>query len=243
MESETSSSLLLAEFLDVLPKSALILSSQGQQLSGESLKVCYANRAFLDIIGDDLGESDPDSDSDPELAVEGGSLTSMLKAKCVHPTMSRFIKWIDTVLQNPGAGHGLRTSFQGNEVAGEGPAAAHRKIVDIKWKAVVLKNSYVILTGKTTGAASYFTGGVAHRPSLLRMPSQTSLHSQDTTESPSAIKAVSPYSPASSARTQLPELGFTTSYFTEAFAEGTATSPKGLDPWRHSEKVYCKVFP
>jgi hypothetical protein len=218
------SSLLLEDFLDVLPKSALILTSHGQQLSGGSLKVCYANPAFLDIIGDDSG-------------LEGeGSLTSMLEAKCVHPTMPRFIKWVDTVLQNPGARHGLRTSFQGNEIVGHGPAAAHQKILDIKWKAFVLNEKYVVLTGKTTGAASYFTGGagpVVTRPTLQRMPSATSTHSTDSTESPHAIRAISPGSPTSFPVGPLSDSS--PSYFTEAFTEGT--SPKGLHPWRHRERV------
>src|SRR5271170_3016930 len=115
MESHPSA-LLLEDFLDVFPKPALILTSQGQPLSMDSLKVCYANRAFQDIMGDDPG------------LVGGGSLTSMLKTTCVHPAMPRFINWIDTVLRNPGAGHGLRTSFQGNGSIGEGPTAAHQKI-------------------------------------------------------------------------------------------------------------------
>ena len=228
MESALSSSLLLKDFLDVFPKSALILTPQSQQLSGDSFKVCYANQAFLDIIGDEVGG--------PKLAEEN-SLTSILKAKCIHPTMSRFIKWIDSVLQNPRAGHGLRTSFQGSEIVGEGPATAHRKIVYIKWKALVLKETYVILTGKTTGSSSYFTGGkgpVASRPSVLRMPAQMSTHSIDSIESPPAISAVSPGSSTGSVvGTEISS----PSYFTEAFTEREVTSPKGLDPWRHTEKV------
>jgi len=223
------SSLLLEDFLDVSPKPALILTSDGQQLSGNSLKVCYADRAFLDIIGDDHG-----------LAGEG-SLTSILKAKCVHPTMRRFIKWIDTVLRNPSAGHGLRTSYQGNEIVGERPAAAHRTIVDIKWKALVLKSTYVILSEKTTGNSSYFTGGADPvRLSLLRMPSQTSPH--ESTDSSNAIKAVSPNSPALSDGHTGTKLN-SPSYFTEVFREGKATSPKGLHPWGHSEKVRPPSLP
>ena len=224
MES-LASTLLLEDFLDVFPKPTLILTSRDQPLSGDSLQVCYANRAFLDIIGDD-----------PVLVGEG-SLTSMLKAKCVHPAMPRFINWIDTVLRNPRAGHGLRTSFQGDENMGEGPVAAHQKIVDIKWKALTLKSTYVILTGKTTGTSSYFTGGADPvRPSLLRMPSQTSIDSNDSQH---AMVAISPGSPTHSDGGR--DAGVSPSYFTGAFREGKVTSPKGLRPWRHRETVTYQV--
>ena len=223
MESVPSSSLLLEDFLEIFPKSALIITLQEREVlsRADSIKVCYANPSFLNIIGHDYGDEEDVHDS----------LTSMLKTKCVHPSMSRFIKWIDTVLQKPTSGHGLRTSFEMSEIAGEGPPAAHRRIVDIKWKAIVLQKKYVVLTGKTTGASSYFAGGPS-RPSFLRMPSASSKHS---IESPT-ITAVSPVSPSSSIDTQA-DMGFTTSYFTEAFTDGKVGSPKGLDPWRHSEKV------
>ena len=220
MESHPSA-LLLEDFLDAFPKPAMILGSQDQQLSGDSFQVYYANRAFLAIIGDVAG-----------LAGEG-SLTSMLKAKCVHPAIPRFFSWIDTVLRSPRAGHGLRTSFQGNESIGDRPATAHQKIVDIKWKALVLKSTYVILTGKTTGTSSYFTGGANPvRPSLLRMPSQTSIDSADSQQ---AIAAISPGSTTLSDGGQGTEVS--PSYFTGAFREGKVTFPKGLHPWRHREKV------
>jgi hypothetical protein len=235
MASAPLSSLLLHDFLDVLPKSALIIRSRP---SGDSLTVCYANQTFLDIVGHDSADSDLGTGIDVS-----NSLTSMLRTKCVRPTMSRFIKWIDTVLQNSSGGHGLRTSFEVNENVGEGPPTAHRKIVDIKWKARVLKSTYVILTGKVTGTASYFTGGASTRPtrpSLLRMRSDTSHNSNESNESPSVIRAISPILPSSPIDIHPPGSGFTTSYFTEAFTEDKAGSPKGLDPWRHTEKVSCQ---
>jgi hypothetical protein len=230
MESEPLSSLLLQDFLDVLPKSALIIRSQ---LSGDSLTVCYANRTFLDIVGHDFADSNLTREQE-----RFDSLTAMLRTKCVRPTMSRFIKWIDTVLQNSSGGQRLRTSFEVNEIVGEGPPAAHRKIVDIEWKARVLRNTYVILTGKSTGTASYFTRGTTPRPSLLRMPSEKSQHSIESTESPSAMRAASPI--ISPLQIQASGTAFTTSYFTEAFADDKLGSPKGLEPWSHSEKVSCQ---
>ena len=193
MESKMLPSVFLEDFLDVLPKSALVLKSHSQLSSGDSLKVSYANRAFLDIIGDDFGGMD----------AETFDLTSLLQAKCVHPAMSRFIKWIDSVLQNPTAGHSLRTSFEGNEVAEKG-ASSHRRIVDIEWEAVVLQ-TYIVLTGKTTGTAAYFREKAlvtrhSPRPSLHRLPSNTSMSSQSGTSEVTSdigiptIKAISPCS-------------------------------------------------
>ena len=236
MDSKVLPRVFLEDFLDACPKSALVLTSHSGLLSGDSLKVCYANRAFLDIIGDDFGAAT-------------SNLTSLLEAKCVHPAMSRFIKWIDSASQNPSAGHSLRTSFEGNEVAREGPASSHRKIVDIEWEAVIL-DSYIVLTGKTTGTAAYFREKAPvtphpTRPSLQRLPSHTSTMSQpDTSDLTSSvgtptIEAVSPDQISASREVGEPDTGtsFTTSYFTEAFADSNLSSPKGLDPWRHSEKV------
>ena len=241
MESKVLPSVLLENFLDVSPNSALVLKSDSQVLSRDSLKVCYANRAFREIIGDDFWGVD-----------SSDNLTSLLQAKCVHPAMPRFIKWIESASQNPSAGHSLRTSFEGNEVAEQGPASLHGKIVNIEWEAVVLQ-TYIVLTGKTTGTAAYFkekppVTSHPQRPSLQRLSSHTSVSTQpDSSEVTSGfgtptIKAISPgTSDQSSAGQPIgePDTGpsFTTSYFTETFGDSKSTSPKGLDPWRHSEKV------
>ena len=237
MESKVLPSLLLENFLDVCPKPALVLKSL---LSGDSPEVCYANRAFLEIIGDDFWGMDTSD-----------NLTSLLQAKCVHPTMPRFIKWIESTLQNPSGGRSLRTSFEGNEVAENGPASSHRKIVDIEWEAVVLQ-TYIVLTGKTTGTAAYFKEKPPvtpyQRPSLQHLSSQTSVSTQpDSSEVTSGlgiptIKAVSPGTSDQSSTGQViseSDTGttFTTNYFTETFDDRNPTSPKGLDPWHHNEKV------
>ena len=221
MESKVLPSLLLEDFLDVCPKSALVLKSDSQLLSGDSLKVCYANRAFQEIVGDGLGGLNTSD-----------NLTSLLQAKCLHPAMPRFIKWIDSALQNPSAGHSLRTSFEGNEVAEKGPTSLHRKIVDIEWEAVVLQ-TYIVLTGKTTGTSAYFKEKPPvtphpQRPSLQRLPSHTSISTQpDSSEVTSGfgtptIKAISPGTSDQGSVGQIisesdTSTSFTTSYFTETF--------------------------
>jgi hypothetical protein len=236
-------SVFLKDFLDVYPDPALVLkSSRTRLLAEDSLNVCYANAAFLDIIGDGLGRYGTES---PD------SLTALLKDKCVHPAMSRFVKWIDTVLQNPDSGHNLRTSFQGNEVIGSGPVATHQKIVGIDWEAVVLRKTYIVLTGKTTGTTMYFPGGTRPlpktptrpRPSLQHLPSYTLAQIEALSESPKSIevvtvKAVSPSTSDRGSPGEVRDTPFTTSYFTEGFADAVPSSPKGLDPWRHSEKVF-----
>jgi len=244
MESKVLPSVLLESFLDACPKPALVLRSDRQLLSGDSLKVCYANRVFRDIVGDDFwGMHTSDN------------FTLLLQAKCIHPAIPRFIKWIESALQNPSAGHSLRTSFEGNDVVEKGP----RKIVDIEWEAVELQ-MYIVLTGKTTGTPLYFQEEPPftphpQRPPLLRLPSHTPSRSvstqPDSFEGASGfgtptIKALSPGTYDQSSFRQVfiePDTvtSFTTSYFTETSGDSMPTSPKGLDPWRHSEKVVLLV--
>ena len=170
------------------------------------------------------------------------NLTSLLQAKCVHPAMSRFIKWIDSALQNPRAGHSLRTSFEANEVADQGPALLHRKIVDIEWEAVVLQ-TYIVLIGKTTGTAAYFKEKPPvtqhpQRPSLQRLPSHTSVSTQpDSSEVTSGYRHpynqgnIARHSDQSSIGQMISEsdtgTSFTTSYFTETFGNSKPSFSKG----------------
>lgn len=237
MESKVLPSVLLENFLDVYPRPSLIVKSESQLLSGDSLKVCYANRAFREIIGDDFWGMDTSN-----------NLTLLLQVNCIHPEMPRFIKWIESAVQNPSAGQSLRTSFEGNDVAEKGP----RKVVDIEWEAVVLQ-TYVVLTGRTTGTTAYFKENPPvtphpQRPALQRLPSRTSVSTQpDSIEGTSGfgtptIKAISPGTFDQRSVGQVisgSDIGtsFTASYFTEMSGESKPTSPKGLDPWRHSEKV------
>src|SRR5437762_6311911 len=115
MESKTFSSVLLEDFLNVSPKSALVLKSQSQPLSENSLKILYANPVFLDIIGYDFQLARLEA-LDAEAS---DNLASLLHAKCVHPSLSWFIKWVVAVLENPGEEQRLRTSFQWNKVSND----------------------------------------------------------------------------------------------------------------------------
>jgi hypothetical protein len=243
-------SIFLEEFLDASPKSALIIGSEGERSSGEAVKVCYANRAFLDMIGDASAESVSERS-------DGGTdedLTTMILAKCVRPSTSRFIKWTDTVFQNPTVGHSLRTSFQGFSATEEGPAAPRRQIVDIVWNAVVVQNTYIVLTGKTTGTVSFFKGEnespETESPPSLRVP----MTSPPTTPSRSTelrdpdvdqIKSASSVSSGSSVGgrpTLKTNSSTSTAYFTDKFTDtNTPAAEKGLDPWRHREKVYFQA--
>lgn len=243
MKSKVLSSVILEDFLDASPKPAFVLKSHTQPLSADSLKVVYANQAFLDIIGDGflgMGLEGMDAESSDDL-------TSLLQAKCVQPTMSRFVKWIDTVLLDPNTGYSLRTSFQGAEVTTGGTGALNRQVVNVEWEAVVLLKTFVVLTGKLIGTALYFTGEQPRRPSLRHLPSHNSYRNQaisEPKENPSdtsayAINVVTPGSNRSSIGGEFGEYESTspTSYFTEGFVGSTQSSPKGLDPWRHHEKV------
>lgn len=248
MKSKILSSVILEDFLDASPKPAFVLKSHTQLLSADSLKVVYANRAFLDIIGDGflgMGLEGIDAESSDDL-------TSLLQAKCVQPTMSRFVKWIDTVLLDPNTGYSLRTSFQGAEVTTGGTGALNRQVVNVEWDAVVLLKTFVVLTGKLTGTALYFTGEKSaleqpRRPSLRHLPSHNSHRNQAINEpnenlsdiSAFAINVVTPGSNRSSIGGEFGEYESTspTNYFTEGFVGSTQSSPKGLDPWRHHEKV------
>lgn len=243
MESKAFSSVLLEDFLEASPKHALVLTSQSQPISVDSLKVSYANPAFRDIIGDHFAWARPDGLD----AVTSNNLAFLLHTNCIYPSVSHFVKWIDTVLQNPGIeGHRLQTSFQRNKAGNESPTGSHLNVVDIEWEAVVVQQRHIILAGKTTQQAPVTR---TPRPSMVRLPSHSLTRIQqisETSSSPSSIestRAIKASSPDTAARRSIGGQGiseqqsFTTSYFTEAFATNTPSSPKGLDPWRHDEKV------
>jgi hypothetical protein len=246
-DSTAMRSIFLEEFLDASPKSALIIGSEGQRSSGDSVKVCYANRAFLDIIGDASAESVSEhSDGGAE-----GDLTTMILAKCVRPSTSRFIKWTDTVFLNPSVGHSLRTSFQGFSASEEGPAAPRRQVVDIVWNAVVVQDTYIVLTGKTTGTVSFFKGEKESPESESPHSSRVPVASQPTTSSPprdlhdpdaDQMKSVSSISSAGGRPALKTNSSTSTTYFTDKFTDtNTPAAEKGLDPWRHREKVYLQA--
>src|ERR1700737_4608 len=192
MEAKVLPLLLLEDFLNASPKPALVLSSRVKSLLGDSLKVWYTNRPFLDIIEDDVRDREL-----AELGAENSdTLTSLLLAKCINPTSSQLSKWIDTVLQNSNAPHRLRTSFQGPvEVPDDGPVRSYRTVIDIEWEATVLQKTYIVLTGKITGKTSYIIGGTeSHprpRPSFTHLPSPT-IHDEGLSNAGAHAKSVTP---------------------------------------------------
>lgn len=216
MESPVSP-LFLEEYLGECARPAIILSSRDPQSTGVSLEVYYANRALLDIVGYDDGTAD--------------ELTSLLQTKCIHPSMSRFVRWIDQVLRSPRSKHVLRTSFQAKS-----PPQAHvssRHTVDIEWKPVVLRQTYVILMGKVKEVVSYFNGENAIEkqiPSCTRSPESNS-NVSDTGISVSSN---------SSTKSSVGHTNRTTTYF---MGSETAPAQKNLEPWSHNEKVTSTVTP
>jgi hypothetical protein len=233
--------ILLEEFLDASAKPAIIISSEDYRFSRDSVKVCYANRTFLDILGDTsapAGTSSADYDH----------LTSMILTKCVHPSTSRFMKWTETVLQSATTEQTLRTSFEAHNVTQEQSAPNRQQIVDIVWKAVVVQQTYIVLTGKSTGTVSYFKG---ETPTMVesRPPSQTSsqpsirVDTADNTDNEFRKGSVSSDSSTPSMRSGKAASSNSTTYFTDSFSDTTTPAiEKGVNPWRHKEKVSFKVL-
>jgi hypothetical protein len=250
MERDGFSSVSLEEYLDICPKPALVLVSNLEP----SLEVCYSNRAFFEILGDNVkfpAVNDLDEDA-------SDNLSSIFQRICVHPSTSQFIKWIDAVVQNPGANpESLLTTFEmpvdTSKITTQESGPSQRTIVEIEWDAVVLQKKYILLIGKTMGKISNgdgesWTTNEPPRPPLQRSPSpsatllpivpDTNYIPNNTTH---ATKAVSP---GASGRNSVIEVGrrtesFTTTYFTEQSPDSALSSPKGVDPWRHHEKVAC----
>jgi hypothetical protein len=244
MEPDGFSSVCLKHYLDICPKPALVLVSNRQPSLEDSFNVCYSNRAFLDVVSDD--ETLPAVHGFDQEASD--NLSSILQSKCVHPTTSQLVEWVDTVLQNPDVPHNLLTTFRENKSTTQGTDVSHRTFVEIEWDAVVLQKTYIVLTGKTTGIPSNTDGEKAITP--RRLPSSALIplpipYANDISNNGAhTTKAVSP---GSSARNAVIELGrrtepFTTTYFTEPSQDSAVSSPKGVDPWRHHEKVKSIVI-
>jgi hypothetical protein len=252
METDGFSSVCLEEYLEVCPKPALVLVSNRRPSPGASLKVCYSNRAFFEILGDN--ENFPAvNDVDEE---DSDNLSSILQRKCVHPTTSQFVKWIDAVVQNPGASQdslltSFETTFEASKSTTPEADTSQRTFVEIEWDAVVLQKKYILLTGKTVGIVSSGDGESSNTnepppcPPLQETPTAfvTLPLVPDTSYIPnSGTHATKAVSPGVSGRNTVIELGrraesFTTTYFTEQSPHSELSSPKGVDPWRHHEKV------
>jgi hypothetical protein len=242
MEPDGFSSVCLKEYLDICPKPALVLVSTSQPSLEDSFNVCYANRAFLDVIYKD--EKLPAIRGFDQKASD--NLSSILQSNCVHPTAYQFVEWINTVLKNPNVPHNLLTTFQENKRTTQGTDVSLRTFIEIEWDAVVLQNTFILLT--CTRIPSNTDGEKAITNTARRPPMQSSaalmpLPIPATSEvSNNGAHTTKAMSPGSSRRNSVSELGrrtepFTTTYFTEPSRDSAVSSPKGVDPWRHHEKV------
>jgi hypothetical protein len=252
MGPDLFSSVFLEEYLEVCPKPALVLVSNRQPSPSALLKVCYSNRTFFEILGDN--ENFPAvRDLDGEAS---DRLSSILHKKCVHPTTSQLLEWIDAVMQDPSVGQDcLLTTFETTigvtKTMMQEADTLQRTFVEIEWDVVVLQKKYILLTGKTAGIVSNGNGEKSTTnapppcPPLQRtpIPHATLPILPNTNYVPNngahATKAVSP---GASGRNSVIELGrrtesFTTTYFTEQSPDSALSSPQGLDPWRHHEKA------
>ena len=97
MDSKVLPRVFLEDFLDACPKSALVLTSHSGLLSGDSLKVCYANRAFLDIIGDDFGAATSNLTSLLEARVSSSGDSVSSNGSTLHAESRRWAQSSDIV--------------------------------------------------------------------------------------------------------------------------------------------------
>ena len=154
----------LSSYFDVLHKSALMLTSETETLSSASMAVYYVNSAFLDIIG----HSQRDSPTDGTNFV-GNKFLSILQSYCISPSISRFARWLDDIIQAPNSVQ-LKSRFRGLK-------NTETSFVEIEWNGVVVEGKYVVLTGRTFGTAQF-----SAVPTVPQLGPRQKVRSPDTIE-------------------------------------------------------------
>jgi hypothetical protein len=149
-------SLRLQTYLDLIPLSAIILTTEHHTLSSDSLKLSYINTVFLDIIDDGQRENDH-FEMEAAGRMPQHSIMSILQERCINPSPYRFMQWIEAVTLAPNSTHLLKTRFKGFTPRKNHHSHAERtpQLVDIEWNAVVMHKKYIVLTGRTTGTVQY----------------------------------------------------------------------------------------
>ena len=149
-----SPDLSLSAYLDVFPEPALILEWGQDTVSYfDSLKVCYANTAFNDILGvrGSLDEQSPPRPVERQSEATGTSFNeSVLQETCISPSPERFMDWLKGIIRAPNDLHFLESRFRfqfrrytNNTLDGPLP------FLDIQWNGLVIKGRFVVLTGRT----------------------------------------------------------------------------------------------
>jgi hypothetical protein len=147
----------LTSYFHHIPQPVIILTSENEILSPDSLILYYANPVFREIVGSiAVG-----AQHTPELSSEGphsssGSantrIVEILQAQCISPSTPKFMQWIDNITKKLKSTHILKSRFRGLTTAADDYEYEHRQgIIDIHWHGLVMQKRFVVLTGWTSG--------------------------------------------------------------------------------------------
>lgn len=158
--------LSLSSYLEVLGQPALVLTSTAfDGPVSESLSPCYMNPVFRELINL-TGDGSRDAWTN-----RGAQFKSILQARCVVPTSSQFLEWIQefkeanvnvlkSIFRRPNCSEERRHHDTGPE------------FVDLEWNGAMVQDKYIVLIGRYLGAPSFFsTTPTSSEPDSLRFVS------------------------------------------------------------------------
>jgi hypothetical protein len=254
IEAGDMESLRLESYLDLLPLSAMILTLEGETVTPDTLKVSYVNKVFLEIVEDSHWTEEERFNSVPPDPITGigGNFVLLLQEQFVTPSSTRFLEWIEKVMNAPNSIHYLKTRVQGFTPTKIDATDRSPHFVDIEWNAVIMQKKFIVLTGRTTGTVQFSTTpttkesehlgyGIMSPPieeEELEGPILSSANAPATassTSSSDSIKSRRKPNRAVSSTTQSTSERTRRSSFADDTVVPTASSG---DTWRNNEKVY-----
>jgi hypothetical protein len=148
--------LRLSKYLDLLPQPAMIFTYESDP---DHLAMCYANKCFLDSIGESPLEEDSEAlivgHNEPPVGAPR-SYMGILQNQCINPSATQFTQWINEVTRKPEKKHHLKTRFKGFSIPKDSSISERTpKVVDIEWNAAVMEGRFVVLTGRRTGTVKF----------------------------------------------------------------------------------------
>ena len=144
----------------------------------DNLAMCYANKCFLDSIGESPLEEDSEAlivgHNEPPVGAPR-SYMSILQNQCINPSATQFTQWINEVTRKPEKKHHLKTRFKGFSIPTDSSISERTpKVVDIEWNAAVMEERFVVLTGRRTGTVKFSPSSAPSIEQVIQRDFETS---------------------------------------------------------------------
>jgi len=250
--------LTLSAYLDILPQPAIIFTFGALPITANSLEVCYVNRSVWNTIGQPASTTNEDliEEADTEAHFISQEFKTLLTAQLIHPSTNHFVQWLNEVAQQSKLIYRLKTRFKGYSVPKDLSTSEYAtQFVDIDWKAVFLKEKYIILTGKRTGTikfSSHAPSGESTPDIISKLPPAIDEEDEEIDSKSSHFTSKSGSSDSSTGSTGVRSRrrkaakralssattkGGRSHGASSSLAEGDEGSETEVDPWRNDAKV------